>query len=144
MHVLAWFIELKGQTVRYKAVEGTKVHESDDCLVIIAEDVKRKRKVALKLMANETQWEREKSTRRTESGVAIDGSHIVEILDIHEDMRAKSLSSGFPHVLAMPAAIHGRVRPCSFASFLASSNATLASAIVSFCCTILIELLLCC
>ena len=57
-------------------------------------------------MASKIQWEREQSTRRTESGVAIDGSHIVEILDIHEDTRAKSLSLGFPYVLAMPAAMH--------------------------------------
>ena len=133
MHVFAWLIELKGRTVRYKAVEGTKVHESDDCLVIIAEDVKRKHKVALKLMASEIQWEREKSTRRTESGAAIDGSHIAEILDIHEDTRAKSLASGFPYVMAMPAAMHDRVRPCS-----------LASGTVSFCCTIVIEILSCC
>ena len=140
MHVFAWPIELKGWTVRYKAVEGTKVHESDDCLVIIAEDVKRKHKVALKLMADEVQWEREKSTRMTESGWPIDGYHVVEILDIHEDTRAKSLSSGFPYVIAMPAAIHDRVRSCS----LASSNATLASATVSCCCTIVIELSLCC
>ena len=111
---------MKGWTIRYKAAEGTKVHESDDCLVIIAEDVKRKRKVALKLMASEIQWESEKSTRWTESGVAIDGSHIVEILDIHEDTRAKSLSLGFPYVLTMPAAMHDRARFCSFASVFAS------------------------
>ena len=86
---------------RFKTTEGRKVHESDTCLVIIVEDVKLKQKVALKLMAYKELWTRELSLRRTEDGVALDKSHIIEILDSLID---ENPSSAFPFILVMPAA----------------------------------------
>ena len=86
---------------RFKASEGRKVHESDTCLVIIVDCVKLKQKVALKLMSDKEQWQRELSLRQTEGGVALDESHIIAILDSLVD---ESPSSAFPFVLVMPAA----------------------------------------
>ena len=86
---------------RFKATEGRKVHESDTCLVIIVEDVKLKQKIALKLMANKEQWQRELSLRRTEGGAALDKSHIIAILDSLVD---EGPSSVVPFILVMPAA----------------------------------------
>ena len=77
---------------------------ADSCVVIIVEDVKLNQRVALKLCADEEQWQREKGLRQREDGTALDGSHIIAILDSLVDEKAKSLSSAFPFVLVMPAA----------------------------------------
>ena len=59
---------------------GLKVHGSETCIVIFAENVQTKDRVALKLMANKEEWQREKEMRLTVDGQKLDPSHVVEIL----------------------------------------------------------------
>jgi Ca2+-binding EF-hand superfamily protein len=64
---------------------GLKVHGSETCIVIFAENVQTKDRVALKLMANEDEWQREKRMRVIDDGQeTLDRSHVVEILDDFE------------------------------------------------------------
>ena len=97
--------ELESQMLyftRYNAAQGTKVHESETCIIILAEDVKspNNARFALKLMANEDEWQREKETRlhgdRKELGL-----HILDIIDsfVDEKARASSQQSPFAHVM---------------------------------------------
>ena len=69
----------KNGDVFYRII-GLKVHESDTCIVIFAENVKTKDRVALKLMANEDEWQREKDMRLMDDGQKLDPSHVVDIL----------------------------------------------------------------
>jgi serine/threonine protein kinase len=89
---------------RFKVREGRKVHESDSCLVMIVDDTKLKQKVALKLMSDEEQWQREIRQRQTADGAALEESHVIPILDSLVDQRAQSFSRAFPFILVMPAA----------------------------------------
>ena len=59
---------------------GLKVHGSETCIVIFAENVETKDRVALKLMANKDEWQREKEMRLTVDGQKLDPSHVVDIL----------------------------------------------------------------
>ena len=70
----------KGCGKCYRIV-GQKVHGSETCIVIIAEDVQSKDHIALKLMANKDEWEREKSMRLMDDGQQLDAKHVVNILD---------------------------------------------------------------
>ena len=47
---------------------GYKVHSSKTCLVIFAQDTETGLNVALKLMSNKNEWEREIVMRQTENG----------------------------------------------------------------------------
>ena len=59
---------------------GLKVHGSETCIVIFAENVHTKDRVALKLMANEDEWQREKKMRLMDDGQKLDPAHVVDIL----------------------------------------------------------------
>ena len=59
---------------------GLKVHGSETCIVIFAENVQTKDRVALKLMANEDEWRREQGMRLMDGGQKLDPSHVVDIL----------------------------------------------------------------
>ena len=69
----------KNYDVFYRII-GLKVHGSETCIVIFAENVQTKDRVALKLMANKEEWQREKEMRLTVDGQKLDPSHVVEIL----------------------------------------------------------------
>ena len=84
-HVKAWAKSYgtlqprKGCGVFYRII-GLKIHGSGTCIVIIAENVQTKERVAIKLMANEDEWEREKTMRLMDDGQKLDPSHVVDIL----------------------------------------------------------------
>jgi hypothetical protein len=73
----------KGTGVCFRII-GMKVHGSETCIVIFAEDVMTKHRVALKLMANRDEWQREQTMRLVDRGQKLDPSHVVEILDCFE------------------------------------------------------------
>ena len=52
----------------YRTDGGVVVHDSETCLVIIAEDVPKQQRVALKLMEDAEQWQREKDMRLLDDG----------------------------------------------------------------------------
>ena len=82
--------------------DATTLHDSDATMVVIAEDVKRKKRVALKLMADEASWLREVNMRKAQ-GAAQLGLHILELLDSCVDEKAKSCADPRPFVVVMPA-----------------------------------------
>ena len=88
---------------RYKTAEGRKVHHSASCIVIIAEDVKLVSPVAIKLMENEDQWQREKEMRLCDSCGQLK-MHVLEIFAATVDKNAREDASQFPFVVVMPAA----------------------------------------
>ena len=95
--------------------EATKIHDSETCLVIVCVDVRKRCRVALKLMAHKEQWTREKDMRQVGDGM-LDGSHIVEILDScelytkalaycaeHDELQSDT-GTVYPFLIVMPAA----------------------------------------
>ena len=72
-------------------------------LIILTEDIKEEKRVALKLMANEEQWQREKDMRRSETGSNLD-EHVLKIIETCIDQNAKGCKDQRPFLIAMPAA----------------------------------------
>ena len=88
---------------RYRMTDAVTVHDSDTTLILIAEDVKRERRVALKLMADEAGWQREISMRAMQRAAQL-SLHILELLDSFIDEKAKKCADPRPFVVVMPAA----------------------------------------
>lgn len=59
---------------------GLKVHSSDTCVVIFAENVQTTERVCLKFMNDYHAWMREKTMRQLEGGGTLDENHVVGIL----------------------------------------------------------------
>eukprot|EP01046_Picozoa_sp_COSAG06_P048671 COSAG06_NODE_7322_length_2546_cov_2.143032_3_plen_481_part_01 len=78
--VFGTFRPRKDRDVWYRVV-GIKVHASKTCLVIFAEEVKTNRKVCLKLMSHEDQWQREIDMRTGDDGTTLSSEHVVPLLD---------------------------------------------------------------
>ena len=87
---------------RYR-IGTTAVHDSETALILIADDVERQRRVAVKLMKFEDQWQRE-MTMREAQGAGHLNIHVLEIFDNHVDEKAKRCVNPKPFVITMPAA----------------------------------------
>jgi hypothetical protein len=94
-------------------VVGLKKHGSGTSVVILAIDVATKRRVALKFMANEEEWQRERAMRQLPDGEQLDPSHVVAILDacVLDDQglewcrqHPELAEFGYQHLIGMPAA----------------------------------------
>ena len=79
------------------------VHDSESSLILIADDVKKKSKVAVKLMAHEDHWRRETMMRQAQ-GAGHLNIHVLEIFDSFVDEKAKRCVNPKPFVITMPAA----------------------------------------
>eukprot|EP01047_Picozoa_sp_COSAG01_P016902 COSAG01_NODE_880_length_12937_cov_265.873968_9_plen_429_part_00 len=94
-------------------VVGLKKHGSGTSVVILAINVATKRRVALKFMANEEEWQRERAMRQLPDGEQLDPSHVVAILDacVLDDQglewcrqHPELAEFGYHHLIGMPAA----------------------------------------
>jgi hypothetical protein len=77
--IFGTFRPRKDRGVWYRIV-GIKVHGSDTCLVIFAEEAKTGNRVCLKFMANEEQWQREIDMRQNADGSLLSSHHVLPLL----------------------------------------------------------------
>ena len=68
---------------RYK-LAGVIVHSSGTCIVIFAEDVLDNVQVALKLMCDKEQWQREQEMRSLSGGAKLSSEHVMQLLDAQD------------------------------------------------------------
>lgn len=132
------------RTRPFKVSEGTKIHDSETCLVVVCaqkgkaimppnEPLHKDRRVALKLMADKEQWQRELDMRKGQEGTVLDASHVVEIIESweldkkalaycmeHDELRSDT-GTVYPFLIVMPAAERDLIYELSH-SQMAGSN----------------------